>query len=297
MSRHAASSQTSPSMLNDLPALPNGATPIAIERTDDPRIAAFRDIKERDLTGRHGKFIVEGTVVLRMLAAAHKTGGDFRAECILILKNRLAGVLDILSEFPADVPVYVAEAEVLDTIVGFHLHRGILALGVRVGSRDRAQTIASLPEASLVVAGCGLSNHDNMGALFRNAAAFMADAVFLDSTSCDPLYRKALRVSVGSVLSVPYHRSGDALSMLEALANEGFEIWSLSPAGKTEIRHIPPSPRMALVIGTEGEGLPPAVLSRFHSARIAQSPQLDSLNAGTASGLALYQMASAMGRI
>ncbi len=137
---------------------------------------------------------------------------------------------------------------------------------MRVGSRDRAQTIASLPEASLVVAGCGLSNHDNMGAMFRNAAAFMADAVFLDSTSCDPLYRKALRVSVGSVLSVPYHRGGDALSMLEALANEGFEIWSLSPAGKTEIRHIPPSPRMALVIGTEGEGLPPAVLSRFHSA-------------------------------
>ncbi len=70
MSRHAASSQTSPSMLNDLPALPNGAPPIAIERADDPRIAAFRDIKERDLTGRHGKFIAEGTVVLRMLAAA-----------------------------------------------------------------------------------------------------------------------------------------------------------------------------------------------------------------------------------
>ena len=284
-------------MLNDLPALPNGLAPIAIERADDPRIAPFRDIKERDLTGRHGKFIVEGTVVLRMLAAAHKAAGDFRAECVLILKNRLSGVLDILADFPADVPIYVAEAQVLDAIVGFHLHRGILALGARVGSRDIVQTVASLPETSLVVAGCGLSNHDNMGAIFRNAAAFMADGVFLDATSCDPLYRKALRVSVGSVLSVPYHRGGDALSMLEALASQGFEIWSLSPAGKTEIRDIPPSPRMALVIGTEGDGLPPALLSRFHSARIAQSPQLDSLNAGTASGLALYQMASVMGRI
>lgn len=284
-------------MLNELAPLPNGAIPVAITQADDARIAPFRDIRERDLIGRHGKFIVEGTVVLRMLAAAHKAGGDFRADCILILKNRLAGVLDILSDFPPDVPVYVAEAEVLDSIVGFHLHRGILALGSRTDTRDMLDTIRSLPETSLVVAGCGISNHDNMGAMFRNAAAFLADAVFLDTTSCDPLYRKALRVSVGSVLSVPYHRDGNALSMLEMLAAEGFEIWSLSPSGSTEIRQIPRSPRMALVIGTEGDGLPPELLSRFHSARIAQSPRLDSLNAGTASGLALYQMAAAMGRL
>lgn len=284
-------------MLNELAPLPNGAIPVAITQADDARIAPFRDIRERDLIGRHGKFIVEGTVVLRMLAAAHKAGGDFRADCILILKNRLVGVLDILSEFPPDVPVYVAEAEVLDSIVGFHLHRGILALGSRTGTRDMLDTIRSLPETSLVVAGCGISNHDNMGAMFRNAAAFMADAVFLDATSCDPLYRKALRVSVGSVLSVPYHRGGNALAMLETLAAEGFEIWSLSPSGTTEIRQIPCSPRMALIIGTEGDGLPSELLSRFHSARIAQSPHLDSLNAGTASGLALYQMAVAMGRL
>lgn len=284
-------------MLNELAPLPNGAIPVAITQADDARIAPFRDIRERDLIGRHGKFIVEGTVVLRMLAAAHKAGGDFRADCILILKNRLAGVLDILSDFPPDVPVYVADAEVLDSIVGFHLHRGILALGSRTGTRNMLDTIRSLPETSLVVAGCGISNHDNIGAMFRNAAAFLADAVFLDATSCDPLYRKALRVSVGSVLSVPYHRGGNALSMLEMLAAEGFEIWSLSPSGTTEIRQIPNSPRMALVIGTEGDGLPPELLSRFHSARIAQSPHLDSLNAGTASGLALYQMAAAMGRL
>ncbi len=180
----------------------------------------------------------------------------------------------------------------LDTIVGFHLHRGILALACgweAATGRRRSPDCRSLagrrrlrpfqPRQYGRHVSQRRSLHGGRGVsglhLLRSA-----------------LYRKALRVSVGSVLSVPYHRSGDALSMLEALANEGFEIWSLSPAGKTEIRHIPPSPRMALVIGTEGEGLPPAVLSRFHSARIAQSPQLDSLNAGTASGLALYQMAS-----
>ncbi|SCX25096.1 TrmH family RNA methyltransferase [Agrobacterium rosae] len=269
----------------------------AITEADDPRIAAFRDIRERDLTGRQGRFIVEGTVVLRMLAAAHKAGGDFEAESILILENRLAGVADILSEFPSDVPIYVATASVLDAIVGFNLHRGILALGKRKGDKDMEQTLRQLPQSSLVLVGCGISNHDNLGSMFRNAAAFYADAVFMDATCCDPLYRKSLRVSVGSVLSVPYHRGGDAVQMLETLAAEGFDIWSLSPAGTTEIRQIKASNRMALVIGTEGDGLAPDVLARFHTARIAQSPQLDSLNAGTASGLALYQMASAIGRI
>lgn len=268
-----------------------------ISDADDPRIAAFRDVRERDLTGRQGRFIVEGTVVLRMLAAAHVKGDAFEAESILILENRLAGVRDILAQFPPDVPVYVASAFVLDAIVGFHLHRGILALGKRKTSSGMADTIRQLPASSLVLAGCGISNHDNLGAMFRNAAAFYADAVFLDATCCDPLYRKSLRVSVGSVLSVPYHRGGGAIEMLETLAAEGFDIWSLSPAGTTEIRQIPASARMALVIGTEGDGLPQDVLSRFHTARISQSPQLDSLNAGTAAGLALYQMAAAMERL
>ncbi|NTF32756.1 TrmH family RNA methyltransferase [Rhizobium skierniewicense] len=277
--------------------MPADLTLTAITDPDDPRIAVFRDIRERDLTGRHGRFIVEGTVVLRMLAQAHKAGLDFEAESILILENRLAGVAEILSEFPSDVPVYVAKASVLDAIVGFNLHRGILALGRRKSETDLAATIGRLPQSSLVLVGCGISNHDNLGSMFRNAAAFYADAVFMDSTCCDPLYRKSLRVSVGSVLSVPYHRGGNAVELLETMAAKDFDIWSLSPTGTQEIREIPASNRMALVIGTEGDGLPPDVLNRFHTARIAQSPQLDSLNAGTASGLALYQMAGAIGRI
>ncbi|MBB3945992.1 tRNA G18 (ribose-2'-O)-methylase SpoU [Rhizobium skierniewicense] len=269
----------------------------AITDPHDPRIAVFRDIRERDLTGRHGRFIVEGTVVLRMLAQANKAGLDFEAESILILENRLAGVAEILSEFPSDVPIYVAKASVLDAIVGFNLHRGILALGRRKSETDLEATIGRLPQSSLVLVGCGISNHDNLGSMFRNAAAFYADAVFMDSTCCDPLYRKSLRVSVGSVLSVPYHRGGNAVELLETMAAKDFNIWSLSPTGTLEIREIPASNRMALVIGTEGDGLPPDVLNRFNTARIAQSPQLDSLNAGTASGLALYQMAGAIGRL
>jgi tRNA G18 (ribose-2'-O)-methylase SpoU len=268
---------------------------IAIDRADDPRIAEFRDIRERDLTGRHGRFIAEGTVVLRMLAEAHRGEGDFVAEKVLLLRNRVEGVSDILGRLPADVPVYVAEADVLDSIVGFHLHRGVLALGRR--EPKGGDLIDRLPVRSLVLVGCGISNHDNAGSMFRNAAAFNADAIFLDETSCDPLYRKAMRVSVGSVLSVPYQRGGNALDLLTRLAEHDFAIWSLSPRGETDIRSIPPSDRMALVVGTEGEGLPQAVLSRFRSARIPQSVGLDSLNVATATGIALFAMSSAAQRV
>ncbi len=270
---------------------------IAIEDPADPRIAEFTQIRERDLTGRSGQFIAEGTVVLRMLAGAHAAGRGFRAEKLLLLRNRVEGVADLIDAFPSEVPVYVAEGPVLDAIAGFHLHRGVLALGRRANAPSAVELIASLPQTSLVLVGCGISNHDNIGALFRNAAGFGADAVLLDETCCDPLYRKALRVSVGSVLTTPYARDGSAADRLSALAEAGFAIWALSPSGSTEISAIPPSPRMALVMGTEGEGLPKAILERFHTARIAQMPGLDSLNVGTASGIALYSLARSMGRL
>ncbi|GEO85629.1 MULTISPECIES: TrmH family RNA methyltransferase [Alphaproteobacteria] len=272
-------------------------TLIAIEDPADPRIVEFSQIRERDLTGRAGQFIAEGTVVLRMLAAANRAGRGIRAEKLLLLRNRVDGVADLLAAFPGDVPVYVAEAPVLDAIAGFHLHRGVLALGRRDVGDSTDTLIAALPQESLVLVGCGISNHDNVGALFRNAAAFGADAVLLDETCCDPLYRKALRVSVGSVLTTPYARSGSSQALLGGLSEKGFAIWALSPAGEVEIGEIVPQARMALVMGTEGEGLPKAILDRFHTARIAQSPGLDSLNVGTASGIALYSMAKAMGRL
>jgi tRNA G18 (ribose-2'-O)-methylase SpoU len=270
---------------------------ITIDDPGDPRIAEFSQIRERDLTGRDGRFIAEGTVVLRMLAAAHASGVGIVAEKILLLRNRVDGVLNLLEKFPADVPVYVADGAVLDAIAGFPLHRGVLALGKRAGGPDMAGLIDSLPQQSLVLVGCGISNHDNIGSMFRNAAAFNADAVLLDATCCDPLYRKALRVSVGSVLTRPYGRGGSILDILEALAAKDFAIWGLSPGGAAEIRDIAAADRMALIVGTEGEGLPDAVLQRFRTARIAQSTGLDSLNAATATGIALYQIAAVQGRI
>jgi tRNA G18 (ribose-2'-O)-methylase SpoU len=271
--------------------------PIRIAHADDSRIDEFRSIRERDLVGRQGRFIAEGTVVLRMLAAAHGRQREFAAEKILVLENRLAGIADILAVFPEDVPVYVADSAVLDGIVGFHLHRGILAVGRRVREPNAAELLAALPENALVAAAIGISNHDNVGSIFRNAAAFGVDAILLDETCCDPLYRKALRVSVGSVLHVPYARGGGVTDLVSALDEKDFAIWGLSPSGRTDIRNVSASARMALLTGSEGHGLPPALMEKIQTAGIPQVPGLDSLNAATATGIALYQIAGAKGRI
>ena len=273
------------------------AQPVRVDDPADPRIAGFVSIRERDLTGRDGLFIAEGTVVLRMLGAPSACENGFAAEAILLLENRLAGAADLLASFPETVPVYVASSAVFDAVAGFNMHRGVLALGRKPPLEQGRALLRRLPETSLVLAGCGLSNHDNVGSIFRNAAAFGADAVFLDETSCDPLYRKAIRVSVGSVLSVPFSRDLRAEAMLASLAEAGFEIWGLSPRGVVPVSDVPAARRIALVLGTEGEGLPQNILSSFRTARIPQRPGLDSLNVATASGIALYQIALTMGRV
>lgn len=273
------------------------AQPVRIDDPADPRIAGFVSIRERDLTGRDGLFVAEGTVVLRMLGAPTARENGFAAEAILLLENRLAGVADVLASFPETVPVYIASSAVFDAVAGFNMHRGVLALGSKPPVEQGGTLLGRLPETSLVLAGCGLSNHDNVGSIFRNAAAFGADAVFLDETSCDPLYRKAIRVSVGSVLSVPFSRGLGAEALLGGLAQAGFEIWGLSPRGAVPVADIPAARRIALVLGTEGEGLPDSILSSFRTARIPQRPGLDSLNVATASGIALYQIALAMDRV
>ncbi|AJY47638.1 TrmH family RNA methyltransferase [Martelella endophytica] len=268
-----------------------------ITDADDERIAPFSAIREKDLVGRRGLFIAEGTVVLRVLAEAHRAGGPFSADRILVLENRLAGVADILETFPDDVPVFTCRSEVMNRIAGFDMHRGVLALG-RIGRQPTtAELIARLPDDALVAVAIGLSNHDNAGGIFRNATAFGADAVLLDSTSCDPLYRKALRVSVGSVLKMPWSRQGEARDILAELAGAGFQVVTLSPSGEVPLHAVERARRTALVLGTEGEGLPADILKSFRPVRIPQSPGLDSLNVSTAAGIALYQLALLKGRI
>jgi tRNA G18 (ribose-2'-O)-methylase SpoU len=259
---------------------------IPIADPSDPRIAAYRDIRERDLVGREGRFVAEGKVVLAALFA----GGRFDAESVLVLENRLGGLAGTLDTAPAGLPVYVARAAVMDAVAGFPMHRGILAIGRRRAPDTLDGLLESLPRRATLVVLVGLANHDNVGAIFRNAAAFGADAVLLDSTSCDPLYRKAIRVSVGAALKVPFVREGDAAALLAAVRRHGFETVALSPAGREDIAAIERPRRVALVLGTEGTGLPAALLAGLRTARINMTPGFDSLNVAAASAIALHRM-------
>ena len=262
------------------------AEPIRIDDPDDPRIAGYRAIRERDLAGRDRRFVAEGKVVLNVLFSARR----FEAESALILDRKLAGVTGTLELARPDMPVYVAAQEVMDAVAGFHIHRGVLALGLRRESEDADALLATLPDDALVVALSGIANHDNIGAIFRNAAAFEADAVLLDATCCDPLYRKAIRVSVGAALKVPFAIADDDSALFAALGRHGFRQIALSPAGDEDISTVTREGRTALWLGAEGPGLPPATMARMRTARIDMSPGFDSLNVATAGAIALHRL-------
>jgi tRNA G18 (ribose-2'-O)-methylase SpoU len=261
---------------------------IRIDDLADPRLTVYRDIRERDLVGRQGRFIAEGRVVLAALLPA----GRFEAESVLVLENRLAGMQDLLAGAPDHLPVYVVGRAVLDTIAGFPMHRGVLAVGRKRDPESVTALVGALPERALVVALVGIANHDNVGAIFRNAAAFGAHAVLLDPTCCDPLYRKAIRVSVGSVLKVPFAIAEHVDALIDALAVQSFDILALSPSGHRDIGAIRPGRRTAIVLGTEGEGLPNSLLTRLDTVRIAMKPGFDSLNVAAASAIALHRLAT-----
>lgn len=148
-------------------------------------------------------FIAEGKVVVEKLLGAATCR---RPLSLLIAAKRADSLQPLLSGLPADMPVFVAAQPVLDAIAGFPLHRGILALGRRVESRTADSLLAGIPGDCDVLLLSGIANHDNMGGIFRNAAAFGAKVVLLDSDCCDPLHRKAIRVSVGAALLVPFVR-------------------------------------------------------------------------------------------
>ena len=263
--------------------------PILIADPDDPRIAPYRAIRERDLAGRQGRFVAEGQVVLEKAIRL----GRRRLESVLLAQGRVAGLRPLLAELPEDTPIYTAAQTVMDAVVGFPIHRGVLAVGRRAPEPDPGQLLAGLGPQASALGLVGIANHDNMGGLFRNAAAFGVGAVVLDAACCDPLYRKAIRTSVGASLIVPFARlapGGDMLALFEAA---GFAPLALSPGAAETLSAVGPAARTAVLVGAEGPGLPSEMLQRARAVSIPMAGGFDSLNVATAAAIVLHHLARA----
>jgi tRNA G18 (ribose-2'-O)-methylase SpoU len=264
---------------------------VEIDDPADPRIEPYRDIRERDLVGRDGLFVAEGKVVLEKLVVS----GATRPLSLLVAAKRVAALEPLLTRLPGDLPVYAAAQPVIDAIAGFPLHRGILAIGERTEAPTPEALLGRMKGDGDVLVLSGIANHDNMGGIFRNAAAFGARAVLLDSDCCDPLYRKAIRVSVGAALLVPFARLARGADPIGLLHRHGFVPLALSPAGAMELTTFVPDARNAVLLGAEGPGLSAALIGRTTSVRIAMAGGFDSLNVATTSGIVLHHLSAGRG--
>ena len=261
-----------------------------IDRADDQRIAAYRDVRDGQLVRTRGLFVAEGRLIVRRVVEDRR----YRVQSLLVNDAALRDLASVIATIEPHVPIFACNADELTGIAGYHVHRGCLALVERPPATPMEEVLAA---SGTLIALEGVSNADNVGGVFRNAAAFGAGGVLLSPTCCDPLYRKAIRTSMGAVLRVPFARVADeewpgALTRIRAA---GFTLVALTLREPSETLDAfaarAHTSRIALVVGTEGAGLTPAVeAAADERVRIPISDRVDSLNLATAVGIALHSL-------
>lgn len=259
-----------------------------VQGADDPRIARYRDVSDAELMRSRGLFIAEGRLVVQRVIEDAR----YRVQSILVSEPARRSLEPALNAVASSVPIYVCDAGDFLGITGHNIHRGCLALVERPPALPLDALLAA---ARTLVVLEAVANADNVGGVFRNAAALGADGVLLSPTCCDPLYRKAIRTSMAAVLHVPFARGGNWPGVLSDVRAAGFTIVALTPRQPSEtldaFRSRSRPHRVALVVGAEGAGLTPAVEGTAdHRVRIPISDRVDSLNLATAVGIALYAL-------
>lgn len=275
-----------------------GLNLVEIESLDHPGVACYRNRRDRDLQALTanlgddgtGLFMAEGRLVVEALIASR-----FEVASVLVSQERFEAIQPSLAGLDDRTPVYLAAQGVMDEIVGFQIHRGILAAGIRPPAPEPKETLQAA-RAALVLE--GVANHDNVGGLFRTLSALAGpkSAVLLDPTCCDPLYRKSIRVSMGHALRVPFARVKQWPAGLGIARTAGFRIVALdtaqtsTPLDEFE-SSLPADTRVALMLGAEGPGLTPEASEwADERVRIPMAPGVDSLNIVVAAGIALSRL-------
>jgi tRNA G18 (ribose-2'-O)-methylase SpoU len=258
-----------------------GALPIS--DAADPRLDDFRDLMAADRLPQHGVVIAEGVNVVQRLA-----GSPYRIRAVVGVPAKLEALAPVLAGL--DAPVFEVDKWTLSDVVGFRVTRGVLA------SADRPRPVAA---GSLIGAGSrfvvleSINDYENLGAVFRNCAAFGVDAVLLDPRCADPLYRRSVRVSMGHVFGVGFAVLDQPWpAALEQLRGAGVRLLAMTPRpAATALRTLVPPARWALLLGAEGPGLSEAALAAADEwVRIPMADGVDSLNVATAGAVALAHL-------
>ena len=261
-----------------------------IDSADDPRLADYRHLPDPELLRRGEIFIAEGRLVVRTLLGRSL----FATRSVLVTENAREALWDVLEARIDQLPVFVVSEATIETVTGFDIHRGCLAIGVRPPRQSVFGLLDKLPVARRLVVLEQIANADNLGGIFRNAAAFGADGVVLGPGCCDPLYRKAIRVSMGAALQVPFCHADQWEPDLEAIRSRGVLLAALTTSSDSlEIGRwataLAEASRLALLAGSEGVGLTDGALAHADvRLRIPMAPGVDSLNVATATGIALH---------
>ncbi|MEI2279488.1 RNA methyltransferase [Paenarthrobacter ilicis] len=260
-----------------------------LESASDPRVSDYTSLTDVHLRKlrepAEGMYIAESSRVLRRaLAAGHRPRSFFLAE-------KWLEDLDDVFQLHPDVPVYIGKASLLEEITGFHLHRGAMAAMQRPAPLalgpllDAARRVAVLED---------IVDHTNVGAIFRSAAALGVDAVLVSPRCGDPLYRRSVRVSMGTVFQVPWARLESWPNDLQVLKDHGFRVAAMELTDDAlDVDEVAGKriPKLALVLGTEGAGMSPETLAAVDLAvKIPMRPGVDSLNVAAASAVAFWEL-------
>jgi tRNA G18 (ribose-2'-O)-methylase SpoU len=264
---------------------------------DDPRVAWYGGVRDPVLLQRGGRFIVEGRAVVTRLLAERR----WTVESVMVSPAAFAALRPALAERP-EVPVFVVDPDRLVGVAGYNILRGCLAVGVRDAATSATAPVPPEPAPVVTLGLEGLADADNVGACFRHAAAFGVDAVLLDDACADPLYRKAIRTSMGAALRVPHARVPSWPETVAWLHGLGVLTLALTPRDAaddimTMRAHLRTMPRVAVLVGNEGRGLSRETLDACaRRVRVAMAPGMDSVNVATAAAIALHALWSARHR-
>ena len=271
-------------------SLRSPGTVIDVDDPMDPRLDDFRDLnsidRRPDLPSGKGLVIAEGVLVVQRMLASR-----FTARSFLGTDRRLGELTEDLRR--SDAPFYRASPEVMAEVIGFHLNRGVLAAARRPPELSVAQVIEGARTVAVLE---GVNDHENLGAMFRNAAGLDVDAMVFGTGCADPLYRRAVRVSMGHALLVPYASSDHWPGDLEMLRDNGFRVLAMTPnpAAPTLAEAMAPlaDDKVAILVGAEGPGLTERTMRASDvRVRIPMTRGTDSLNVATAAALAFYERA------